>query len=108
MNEVQDILIATAFGAGVVVFGAFYSISLALARLAGMSAKRTALIALSYLSYGLTAVNVILFAYFLRLSGWWLGLILLMLVGYFFAPRFIWRLSVEIHKEDEKVDSSTL
>ena len=103
MSEVQDVLIATAFGAGVVVCGAFYAICLALARLAGMSAKRTVLTGLSYLSYGLLVLNVILFAYFLRLSGWWIGLTVLMVVGYFFAPRFIWRLSVELHKEDEKV-----
>ena len=100
MGEVQDILIATAFGGGVVVCGAFYAICLALARLTGMSAKRTVLTGLSYLSYGLLVVNVILFAYFLRLSGWWIALVVLMVVGYFFAPRFIWRLSVELHKEE--------
>ena len=104
MGDVQDILIATAFGAGVVVCGAFYAICLALARLAGMSAKRSVLTGLSYLSYGLLVLNVILFAYFLRLSGWWLALVVLMVVGYFFAPRFIWRLSVELHKEEGKTD----
>ena len=35
----------------------------------------------------------------LDLEGWWLGLIAVLLIGYFVAPRFIWRLSLAVHRE---------
>ena len=40
----------------------------------------------------------------LHLWGLWLVLVTLMLVGYFVAPRFIWRLSEEVHEEDPKAE----
>ena len=48
-------------------------------------------IALAASVAGLTAL--------LNLWGWWLALVVLMLVGYYLAPRFIWRLSEAVHRD---------
>ena len=95
----QDVMVATLFGAGIVMAGAGYAIFLALSRLSGLTAKHRTLNFAALLWYGLLVLCVIGLATHLNLQGWWLGLIALMLLGYFVAPRFIWRLSDELHSE---------
>ena len=95
-NYAQDVMVATLFGAGIVVCGAGYAIFLSLSRLSGLAAKRRSLNLAAFAWYGLLVLCVIGLASRLDLQGWWLGLVAAMLIGYFVAPRFIWRLSNEL------------
>ncbi len=97
---VQNVMVATLYGAGVVLFGASYAIFLALSRLDGMLHKRKLLSLVALFSYVLVALSTIGLVHSLQLRGWWLGLVGLMLIGYFLAPRFIWKLSHEMHSRE--------
>ncbi|MEQ9067157.1 MAG: hypothetical protein RLO18_10555, partial [Gimesia chilikensis] len=50
----------------------------------------------SYLGLVLAATSLI---WSLQLQGLWLGLVVLLLLGYFFAPRAIWNLTVATHSD---------
>ena len=94
---VQGVMVATLYGGGVVLCGASYAIFLALSRLDGMAKKRRLLSFTALASYLLLVLSTIGLVQSLQLRGWWLGLVALMLLGYFLAPRFIWKLSHEMH-----------
>ena len=95
--EIQRIALA-AFTAGMVVlFGACYAILLALSKLR----RDNTLQQLSSLSYLALAASVLALGWLLRFDGIWLVLIAVLLVGYYIAPRFIWRLSVATHDSEE-------
>ena len=80
------------------MFGACYAVFLALSRLRDF----VVLFHLSNLSYVALAASVAVLAWSLRLDGAWLVLVALLLVGYYVAPRFIWRLSVATHDAVDK------
>jgi len=83
---------------GIVLFGAAYAVCLALGRLKGLAALRP----LSYVAYlALVAVTVV-FGWAMNLTGGWAVLTVVLLVGYFVAPRAIWRLSVATHEASER------
>ena len=89
-------LAAAGFSAGALVLcAAGYALLLALGRAHGLVALRRASL-LAYAGVVLAAVGL---SWALRLQGLWLVLIAIVLVGYFFAPRAIWRLSVATHEE---------
>jgi len=91
--SLKEIFFGTAAGAAIVLFGAAYALFFALGRLNGSRP----LMAVSIVSYLLlaTAVGVLVLA--LHLTGFWLLVAGVMLVGYFFAPRAIWNLCVGTH-----------
>ena len=91
--DVQRFAIAALSAGAVVLFGACYAVFLALSRLRGF----VLLYHLSNLSYVALATSVTVLAWSLRLDGAWLILVALLLLGYYVAPRFIWRLSVATH-----------
>lgn len=91
--DVQRIVLATLAAGAAVLFGACYAIFLALSRLRDLSVLRQ----LSNLSYLALAVSVLALAWYLQLTGGWLALVVILLAGYYLAPRFIWRLSVATH-----------
>ncbi len=97
---IQHVMISTVFGAGVVLFGAGYAIFLALSRLQGMAQKRRMLGWVAIAWYLLLVFCVFGLVQTLHLRGWWLGLVALMLIGYYVGPRFIWRLSDEMHSDE--------
>ena len=97
---IQHVMVSTVFGAGVVLFGAGYAIFLALSRLQGMARKRRMLGWIAIGWYLLLIFCVLGLVQTLHLRGWWLGLVVLMLIGYFVGPRFIWRLSDEMHSNE--------
>ena len=97
---IQHVMVSTVFGAGVVLFGAGYAIFLALSRLQGMSRKRRMLGWIAIGWYLLLVFCVLGLVQTLHLRGWWFGLVVLMLIGYFVGPRFIWRLSDEMHSNE--------
>lgn len=93
-------MVATLYGAGVVLCGAGYAIFLALSRLDGMVHKKRFLTWVAIVWYLFLVLSVVGLVHTLKLYGWWLGLVVLMLVGYFLAPRFIWKLSHEMHSKE--------
>ena len=91
--DVQRIVLATLAAGAAVLFGASYAVFLALSRLRDLAALRR----FSNLSYLALAVSVLALAWYLQLTGGWLALVVILLAGYYLAPRFIWRLSVATH-----------
>lgn len=89
----QDLFFGAMSGAAVVLMGAFYALFFALGRLHGSRA----LTAASLVSYALLAAAVYVLIRSLGLSGIWIVVTLVMLVGYFLAPRAIWHLCVGTH-----------
>ena len=94
--SLEGIFFGTMAGAGVVLFGALYALFFALGRL--HESRPAALVGL--LSYGALCVCCAVLAWALELAGLWQVLIGVMLVGYFAAPRAIWRLCVATHAAD--------
>jgi hypothetical protein len=88
-----DILSGALSAALVVVCGALYAACFALGRL--RSSRVLGTIAIG--AYTALVVSAFVLADALALHrGWWL-LVVVMLVGYWFAPRTIWRLSAATH-----------
>lgn len=92
-NLAPNLLLGGIAGAGVVIFGGGYAALLALARLRSNSALNLC----ANLCYAGLLVAVWLLAQALDLSGVWWLLVGLLTVGYWFAPRGIWHLSVATH-----------
>lgn len=88
----REIILATLSGGFVVTFGALYAMLFAFARL-----RLPRLEPFAYAAYALFAASTVVLASALRLSGYWLILIVLMLLGYLLAPHGIWHLCVGTH-----------
>lgn len=95
--ELQQLAIAALSAGAIVLFGAAYAVCLALGGLKGLSILRRA----SYFAYAAVVAATVLFASAMNLGGGWLLLTVALLVGYFAAPRAIWRLSVATHESSE-------
>ena len=91
----NNLFLGTLSGAAVVLTGAFYALFFALGKVQKNSAF--ALAALG--SYVLLVVAVYGLARALQFSGFWMFVAAAMLVGYFLAPRAIWRLCLGTHGE---------
>lgn len=89
----QALFFGTMSGAAIVLTGAFYALFFALGRLH----ESRVFAAASIFSYGLLAVAVYVLVRALSLSGFWILVAAVMLIGYFLAPRAIWRLCVGTH-----------
>ncbi len=100
---IKSLASAALLGGGIVLLGACYAVFLALARLQTLRWANAAALA----SYAALAVCVVAFALVLELRGFWLLLIAIMLVGYFVAPRFIWRLSHVVHESEGAFPDAT-
>lgn len=95
---IHQIAGAALLGGGIVLCGAGYAIFHALA---GLSATRRAIfVVVSLGCYAALAGCVVGLAVLLNLHGWWLTLVALLLICYFLAPRFIWRLSEAVHRDE--------
>ena len=95
MNEAlqaQEIMLATLSGALVVLFGALYAMLFAFAKL-----RHPLLMPLAYAAYALFAAAALMLAKALHMEGYWLVIILVMLVGYLLAPHGIWHLCIGTH-----------
>ena len=89
----QDMFFGTMAGAAIVLMGASYALFFALGRLHQSRSMSVA----SLVSYLLLAAATYIFADALALSGVWILVITVMLVGYFLLPRAIWHLCVGTH-----------
>lgn len=99
--EIQRFALAAMSAGAVVFFGACYAACLALHRLRHLAILNR----LANLSYAALTASVLALAWLLRLDGFWLALVVLLQVGYFLAPRFIWRLSVATHERTGDAES---
>lgn len=96
----SNLFLGTLSGAAVVLAGAFYALFFALGKLQRSNAFAITALA----SYGLLIVAVAALVRALQLNGFWMIVAATMLIGYFLAPRAIWRLCVGTHGDK---DSST-
>ena len=101
--EVQQIALAAILSGAIIFFGAAYGIFYALSRLN----EKAQFMRYAYAFYGGLALSTVGMANVLNLTGWWLTLVVTLLVGYFIAPRFIWRLSEDVHNLADADDDST-
>ena len=95
MIEPVSILAAALSGAFVVVAGAGYALFFAFSRLL----NRPRLMPLAYGCYAVLAACVGVLADALSLDGYWWLVVMVMLIGYLWAPHAIWNLSVATHAD---------
>jgi hypothetical protein len=98
----REIFFSTMAGGAIVLMGALYSLFFALARLHSSRAFSLA----SFGAYGLLAIAVYVLINSLALSGFWLLVSAVMLIGYFFLPRAIWQLCVGTHAGEAAITDS--
>lgn len=96
--EIQDFLVAVIAGATVIVFGALYAFTFAVAKLN----KSRPLMGWAYVTFAGFSASVLVLASALNLVGWWWVVTIAMLVGYLLAPQAIWKLSVGTHEASEQ------
>lgn len=95
--EAQQIILATMSGALVVLFGAMYALFFAL----GMINRSKRQLAFAYAAYACFVAATFGLAWSLRLSGLWMSLVVVMLLGYLLAPHGIWHLCVATHQSED-------
>ena len=105
--DIERIAGAALLGSAILVTGLGYAIFLALARLRGASHFRRIFKGISLGSFGLLVVSVVAFSLVMNFDGWWYVISGLMVCGYFIAPRFIWRLTEEMHDEESNRSGSS-
>jgi FlaA1/EpsC-like NDP-sugar epimerase len=95
--KLADFFITFFSAASVIIFGALYALLFAYSRIK----KVPRVMLLAYASYAALFVSVMVLANVANLFGsrFWQLIVLLMLVGYLLAPRFIYRLCVATHEE---------
>lgn len=95
--QAQQIMVATLCGALVVLFGAVYALFFALSKLQ----RKPVLMTAAYAAYGAFTAAAIGLALALDLTGFWLGVIAVMLLGYLLAPHGVWHLCVGTHSHSK-------
>ena len=98
----QDMFFGTMAGAVIVLAGALYALFFALGRLHSSQAMNIASLVSFLLLIGAVLVLVDAFA----LTGFWILVTAVMLIGYFLLPRAIWHLCVGTHADDSKATHS--
>lgn len=89
----QHIMLAAIAGALIILFGALYALLFALARLR----QRPTLMIGAYAAYAVLIGAVAVLATTLNMTGFWQVVAAVMVIGYFVAPRLIWRLCAGTH-----------
>lgn len=95
--ELQDFVLNFFAAASIILSGACYALLYAFAKLAGRPAFRR----WAYAAYAVLAVSVWILAETAHLEGYWRALAMAMLIGYFAAPRAIFRLCAATHAAEE-------
>jgi len=94
--SLDDLMLAAIAGAMVIVCGAMYAGLFALAK----KLDRPAFMAGAYAGYAGLLASVVVLARTLNLDGAWQSVSAVMVVGYFVAPRLIWRLCTGTHESE--------
>ncbi|EIC28631.1 MULTISPECIES: hypothetical protein [Methylomicrobium] len=92
----SDFFIVFFSGALIILLAALYAALFAWGKLQGGAGFRYG----SWLTYGLLLACVAIFAKVLHLEGHWKILAVLMVVGYWWMPRLIWRLCTATHAHE--------
>ena len=95
-DDIPRLAAAGFSAAAVVLCGAGYAVLLAL----GRARRKPVLNRAALFAYAGVVAAAVALAWALRLEGLWLVLMAILLVGYFVAPRAVWRLSVATHPEE--------
>ena len=98
----QDLFFGTMAGAAIVLTGALYALFFALGKLHRSRAMGLA----SLLSYVVLVLAVLVLIDALALSGFWILVTAVMLIGYFLLPRAIWHLCVGTHATESAATQS--
>ncbi len=96
--ELQNMIIAVAAGAMVVLLGAVYAFTFAIAKLH----KSRSLHIITYAVFAGFSASVLVLADALNLTGYWWIVTIVMLLGYLIAPQAIWKLSVGTHEASDQ------
>ena len=91
--ELQDFLLNFFAAAAIILIGACYALLYAWAKLG----HRPLFMRWAYAAYAVLAVSVWILAETAHLQGYWRALSAAMLIGYFAAPRAIFRLCAATH-----------
>ncbi len=91
--DLKDFLLTFFVSAGIILSGACYALFYAWARLR----HRPAFLNWALLAYAVLAACVLTLMQTAHLDGSWRAIALLMLIGYFLAPRIIFRLCAATH-----------
>lgn len=102
--DLQDFLATFLAAAGIIVSGAAYALLFAGARLR----RRRDLLVWAYAAFAVLAGAVWVLAETAHLDGYWRVLAGLMLIGYFAAPRLIFRLCAATHEAEATPASHSL
>ena len=95
-DHIPQLAAAGFSAAALVLCAAGYAILLALGRARGLAVLRR----VALLAYAGVVLAAVALCWALRLQGLWLVLVAILLIGHFFAPRAVWRLSVATHQEE--------
>jgi hypothetical protein len=95
----KDFFLTFFSAAMVIMTGGLYALLFAYSRIK----SRPRLMPLAYASYLALFVSVLVLANVANLlnHGFWIGIVLLMLIGYLLAPHAIWHLCVGTHQDEE-------
>ena len=96
-SEIRNLLFAFFFAAMIMATGVLYAVLITLARRLNSARLRHASIA----AYVVLAGFVVALAWAANLTGPWLVLVGLMLLGYFFMPRMILKLCEGTHMHED-------
>lgn len=102
--ELKDFFIVFFSGAMVIMAGALYALLFAWSRLQ----SKPWMMFFAYLSYGILFISVLTLASAAHLHGFWWWLVVIMLVGYLFAPHGIWNLCESTHAALDNEEKSTI
>jgi len=95
--ELKDLLIAAMAGAMIVLLGALYAFTFAMAKLN----NKAWLLSLAYGIFAGLCLSVFILASALNLNGYWQVVTATMLIGYLLLPQAIWKLSVGTHEASD-------
>lgn len=102
----KDFFLCFFSAALVIITGALYALLFAYSRIK----NRPRLMPLAYIAYSGLMASVLLLAFVANLfnSGFWTFIVLLMLVGYLFAPHAVWHLCVGTHENGHEGDADSV
>jgi len=104
--KMADFFISFFSAASVIIFGALYALLFAYSRIKNVPR----VMPLAYASYAALFVSVMALATVAHLFGspFWVGVVVLMLAGYMFAPHAIWHLCVSTHDDTDTLPSKCI
>jgi len=91
----ESLLLGGLSGALVVLSGALYALLFTLGKLR----RSKPLLQTAFLSYAVLFLSSLVLARVLLFSGWWIAIVIVMLIGYWLAPQAIWHLCIGTHGE---------